>query len=443
MAMRGKRPSSHCAVLILLLVELLAPAGVSGQEIDAVVPLQFSFSDPGARSMGFGGAFVALADDATAAFANPAGLVQLLKPEVSIEGRRWSYSTPFTEGGRVEGLPSGFGIDATVGLRTATSEDDLTGLSFLSFVYPKENWSLAFFRHELASFEFFSETQGLFSGGTDCCQIREFDQRATNNLEILSYGLSAAYRISDTFDVGLGLVYYDASFVSDATLFFGDDDSPESAVAPNSYLPERSLLGERIFFDDTDWALTAGFLWRLSERWSIGGVYRQAPEIDIDSELTAGEAVDLGVPPGGVLVRGSAVLELPELYGLGFAYRARDGRLTVTFQWDRVEYSNIADSLRLDDRAINDVDELHLGAEYVFLGSTPIIALRLGTWLEPDHQMRATSGAPVVRALLPRGDDEMHYTTGLGVAMQRFQIDLGMDFADRVDTVSLSAIYSF
>ena len=47
------------------------------------------------------------------------------------------------------------------------------------------------------------------------------------------------------------------------------------------------------------------------------------------------------------------------------------------------------------------------------------------------------------RALLPRGDDEMHYAAGLGLALQSFQIDLAVDFADRVDTVSLSAIYSF
>ena len=87
MASLAKRLSSHSGVLALLLVGLLAPAAVPGQE--AVVPLQFSFSDPGARSMGFGGAFVALADDATAAFSNPAGLTQLLRPEISIEGRRW------------------------------------------------------------------------------------------------------------------------------------------------------------------------------------------------------------------------------------------------------------------------------------------------------------------------------------------------------------------
>jgi len=83
--------------------------------------LQFSFSNPGARSMGFGGAFIGLADDATAAFANPAGLVQLVRAEVSLEGRRWSYDTPFTEGGRASGLPTGVGIDDVAGLRIGSS----------------------------------------------------------------------------------------------------------------------------------------------------------------------------------------------------------------------------------------------------------------------------------------------------------------------------------
>jgi len=440
MSIKVERLSCNSAALTLLLV-LLAPARILAQE--AVVPLQFSFSDPGARSMGFGGAFVALADDATAAFANPAGLVQLLRPELSIEGRHWSYSSPYTDHGRVEGLPSGFGIDTTIGLRTATSEDDITGLSFLSFVYPKENWSLALFRQEYANFRFFSETQGLFFGGTTCCQDRYWDQRSQTDMEIISYGLSAAYRINDMFDVGLGVTYYDASFVSDATIFLWDEDTIPSVFAPNSYLPDRLVFRERIIFDDADWALTAGFLWRPSGSWSVGGVYRQAPQIDVGVTLTAGQTVDFGVPPGALISQSSGVIEFPELYGLGFAYRDPEGRLTVTFQWDRVEYSSIVDSFGLDDRKIDDVNELHLGAEYVFLGSTPIIAMRFGIWHEPDHQLRASSDDPLARALLPRGEDEVHYTAGLGVSMQNFQVDLGVDLADRVDTVSLSAIFNF
>jgi hypothetical protein len=115
----------------------------------------------------------------------------------------------------------------------------------------------------------------------------------------------------------------------------------------------------------------------------------------------------------------------------------------VSFQWNRVEYSDIPASLELDDQTIDDADELHLGAEYIFLSSTPIIAVRLGTWLEPDHQMRATVDDPYTRALLQPGDDEMHYSAGLGLAMQRFQVDFALDFADRLNTFSLSAIYNF
>jgi long-subunit fatty acid transport protein len=442
MAIRVKRLSSCAGVLVLFLVTLLAPAGVSAQE--TIIPLQLSFSDPGARSMGFGGAFVALADDATAASANPAGLTQLLRPEVSLETRSWNYTMPYTVGGRAEGLPTGNGLDSTADLRTATSEYDVTGFSFLSLAYPTGNWSLAFFRHEYANLEFTSETQGLFGGGTNCCQTRLYDQRATTDLDIVSYGLSAAYRIGDRFALGLGVVYYDASLEANVAEYFWDDDSVESFYGPNSYLPERWHLSDRLFIDDTNRTLTGGFLWRLSEIWRIGAVYRQGMEVDIGTERTAGEVVDFGVPPGTVIFRATGIpIEFPDIYGIGFAYRAPDGRLTVSFQWDHVEYSDIPLSLGLDDQMIDDGDELHLGAEYVFFGSKSIVALRLGTWLEPDHQIYGTGDDPFVRALLLRGDDEIHYAAGLGLAVQRFQIDLAVDFADRTDTVSLSAIYSF
>lgn len=440
MTSRVKRISSYTGVSILLLFGLLAPAAAQ----QPIIPLQLSFSDPGARSMGFGGAFVALADDATAAFANPAGLVQLLKPEVSIEGRHWSYSTPYTVGGRAEGLPSGIGIDTTAGLRTSTSDDSLAGISFLSLAYPIGNWSLAIYRHENANLEFSSETQGLFFAGTDCCPDRYFDQRATSDLDFLSYGFSVAYRVNDRFGLGLGVVYHDAAVESNVAQFLWDDDTLQSVYGRNSYLPERSRISQRSSLHDTDWTLTGGILWRLSETWSMGAVYRQGLETSIEFEVAAGEAVDFGVPPGEVFLRASGgPVEFPDIYGLGFTYRDPDGRLTLTFQWDRIEYSDIPLSLDLDDQTIDDADELHLGAEYVFLGSTPVIAVRLGTWLDPDHQMRATSDDPFLRALMPRGDDEIHFAAGVGVAMQQFQIDLAMDFADRADTLSLSAIYSF
>jgi hypothetical protein len=426
----------------MLLVGVMLPTTTPAQQ--GIVPLQLSISDPGARSMGFGGAFVALGDDATAAFANPAGLVQLLKPEISIEGRRRSYSDPFTRSGRIEGQPTGNGIDTLDGLRSARSDEDISGLAFLSFAYPLENWSLAFFRHEYARHEFAGATQGLFGAGSTCCQPRYVDQRTTSELDFLSYGFSVAYRVSDEFSVGLGVVYHDTSLVSDVSQFLPDDDTPQSRYLASSYLPERSILSQRSTAVDTDVTLTGGFLWRPSERWSLGGVYRQGFESGYRVEVRAGEAIDFGVPPGAVIARGTAgPIEFPDIYGAGIAYRGPDGRFTVSLQWDRVEYSSIPKSLGLDDQTIGDSNEWHLGAEYVFLGTTPIVAVRLGTWLDPDHQMRATTDEPYTRALLPRGNDEWHYSAGLGLAMQRFQIDLAVDVSDRLHTVSLSAIYNF
>jgi long-subunit fatty acid transport protein len=95
---------------VAFLVAWLAGVGAAHSQ-SAPPALEFSFSNPGARAMGLGGAFLALADDATAAFANPAGLVQLVRPEVSLELRTRRYSTPYTAGGRAAGDPTGNGID--------------------------------------------------------------------------------------------------------------------------------------------------------------------------------------------------------------------------------------------------------------------------------------------------------------------------------------------
>lgn len=443
MAHPVERRCRRLQALLLLLVGLLGAGGAAAQQL--IVPLQLSFSDPGARSMGFGGAFVALADDATAAFANPAGLVQLLRPEVSVEGRHWNYSLPYTVGGRLEGEPSGILLDSTDGLRTAHSGDKVTGLSFLSLAYPYGDWSLAFYRHTLANYHFSAETQGFFYGGSDCCQFRDIDQRVATDVELVNYGLSVGYRLGDALSLGLTVVYLDATIDVDASQYYSDDNTLEGIFGPNSYLPQNEVVRQKSRIDSHDWTLNGGFLWRPVRGWTVGGVYRQAPEVDTTNELFAGPALDPEVPSGTLLFRASGIdIELPGSYGLGVAYRTEDGRLTGSLQWSRIKYSNVPDSLNLDDQTSDDADEWHAGVEYAFLETAPVVALRLGLWWEPDHQLRATNNAdPRTRALLPRGDGQLHYAGGIGAAMENFQLDLGVDFADRVDTLSLSAIYSF
>jgi hypothetical protein len=429
---------------------LLLATPVTAQETPIV--LEFSFSNPGARAMGMGGAFAALADDATAAFSNPAGLVQLTRPEVSIEGRLWSYSTPFVLGGRFDGSePSGILLDNTSGLRFGESSRDLTGLSFLSFVYPKEDWSLAFYRHQSAKFEFRGASQGFFAQPPPpfTGNRREIDFRSSVDLDVVSYGVSAAYRLSEGFSLGLGVSYLNGKFTSDTEVFFPNPETlPQGFFGPNSYDPESRTEISSLAIDDWDWAVNLGFLWQISSQWNVGGFFRQGPELLMKGQTLSGPFLP-GVPEGTVLDTAESPIQFPNVFGLGIAFRSEGEAVTVVAEWDRVQYSNLLDSLDPENfdvsegAALDDGDEVRAGFEYVFFNWTPVVAIRLGTWLEPDHRIRDVGDDPLVRAVFQAGDDEWHFTAGVGIVIRSFQMDVGFDLSDVVKTASVSTVFSF
>jgi long-chain fatty acid transport protein len=423
---------------------LLAPGNSAAQE--APPALEFSFSNPGARSMALGGAFVALADDATAAFANPAGLVQLLRPEISIELRRRNYETPYTEGGRVEGDPTGWGIDTVDGIRTGYSNESTSGVSYLSFVYPGNKWSVALFRHQLAEFAFASELNGLFGSVPEGSTRRYEDQRTTTNLDIVGTGLSGAYQVNDKLSLGFGFSYFTGMIENRSDVYL-IDSYPDTFWESNSFLPERQFATSDFDVDDSDVGLNVGFLWKFADSWRLGGVYRQGPRFDYMLINRAG--------PAHWETEGSIIdsvtdrsIAFPDVWGLGVAYHSPNGSLTIGFEWDRVEYSVILESLEspLADTslvAVDDADELHLGMEYVFLDTSPIIAVRGGLWYDPDHRFRFLEDDPFDRALYPAGEDALHFAVGVGIALRHFQIDVGADFSDAVDQFAVSGIFSF
>ncbi len=425
-----------------LLLAAMAAAPAAGQQL---ATFEFSFSNPGARSLGFGGAFVALADDATAAFANPAGLVQLLEPEVSIEGRAWSYSTPYFAGGRFEGQATGFGIDTVSGLSSRRSEADLTELSFLSLVYPRKRWSLAFYRHQLASYEFASELQGYFGGSIPATIERRAISRGAIDLELVTHSIAAAFRVSENLSLGLGLCYFDGNQLIEQEIYRWDEDSFEGFFAESSFLPRRLVFTSTRRIDDQDWGLAAGLLWRMAGGFRLGASFRQGPELEDRAVIRGGPLSQRLFPqsPPGTVIEFSVPLAFPDVYALGAAFRSRGGRLTVSSEWDRVEYSALLENAPESDNFIEDADEFHLGVELAFPESTPLLAVRLGSWLETPHRLRSRSNDALSLALFPPGDDEIHLAVGIGAVFGHFQIDLGADFSDLRDTVSLSAIAGF
>src|SRR5687767_5676188 len=127
--------------LALLLIATLVALPVMAQNVDieALSGLQFNFGNPGARSLGMGGAFLGLADDASAAEANPAGLTILRKPEISIEARNYLEQQLFTTSGTFPEVE-----------RTAfTNHSDRVVISFASAVYPiKNRFTVGAYYHE-------------------------------------------------------------------------------------------------------------------------------------------------------------------------------------------------------------------------------------------------------------------------------------------------------
>ncbi len=433
------------ALVVMVLMQVVLATGVGAQDSpQPILIAQFSFSNPGARSLGFGGAFVALADDATAAWANPAGLIQITEPEVSVEGRYWDYATPMITGGRIRGRPTGVGLDTFEGLRTETADYDTTDLAFLSAVYPGNRWSVALYRHVLSNLVAETGTQGLFSETEDGRILRFLDQWNRSDTSVISYGVAGAFRVTDSLSLGAGLVYYDTSIEVQSDLYFWDDlDDPMGSGT--SYRSERFVLGQNLFAEDRDLSFSGGFLWRINTHWSLGGRFRLGPEVPMGAQVRVGSALDLGVPPGTIIeVDFEIEAALPDNYSLGIAYRSEDSRLTVGFEWDLVTYSDPLESLGLDDQFIDDAHELHLGGEWVFLETRPLVAIRGGIWHDPDHLTQTNENADdFTRAHLQAGEDQLHYSLGAGVAFDRFQLDGAIDYADSVKIASFSVIYSF
>ncbi len=334
----------------------------------------FTLPNPGARSMALGGAFVAQADDATAAIANPAGLVQLLDPEVSAELRFWLYSSDSEEG---FGSPDSEVID-------------VSGVGFLSGVYPTGRLSLALYRNQLAKFEVDS---GVDTWYGDIWNIRSF--------EIVTWGLASAYRVTEELSVGLGVAYNEGE-----------------AEILGGLGPVRTKTDQ--------WSFNSGVLWKPTQSFNFGGFYREGADLKIET-ATSGDPAS------------ASPLAVPDVFGIGIAYRTSGGSLALLGEWDHVGYSGV-DGAEVGNAVVvfDDADELHLGAEYAFLWAEPIIAIRVGTWYDPAHRW-LVEGADRTRI----GKGETHWSSGVGFRWTHFQLDFAFDVSDPVITMSVSGIVSF
>src|SRR5258706_11143834 len=114
-------------IALVILLGAMPILAQSSAEVNAGI--QFNFLNPGASHLGMGGAFIGGADDATAAYANPAGVINILRPEASLEGRLWTYGPSNPESRRGSGAPTRIDIDTISHIRGATTQSQVPARS--------------------------------------------------------------------------------------------------------------------------------------------------------------------------------------------------------------------------------------------------------------------------------------------------------------------------
>jgi len=312
----------------------------------------------GARAMGMGGAFVAVADDATAASWNPAGLAFLIRPEVSLVADRTMSSLATSD--YVDTTPN---PDFPGQTRRVPGTDDGTGsgLSFLSVAYPlktlgrRVTLQLSYQRQvRPLSADLYSrdETGAVPAAGApfvaDYATERTTHVSSSGGVDNLSFGFGAA--LSETVFVGATLNYWFGSPAAERHMTTrvaslagrGDPQVYTDTVETTSETQRISSLSANL-----------GVLYRPVSWLTLGAVYRSGwVGLAKTSYATARSGIDtvLYAPPGGEAeyrtervdwagqTEASGSLAWPASYGLGAAFRPVS-TLVLSLDFTRQEWS--------------------------------------------------------------------------------------------------------
>lgn len=435
---------------------LWAAGSVAQTNLETTSGVRFNFSPPGAPNLALGGAFIGLADDATAAYTNPAGLVKLLHPEFTAEVRRWEYTHVFTDRGRLRDAPTGTGADTIAGLVDGRAHDQVIGLSFLSYVYPRDRWSFAVYRHELVNFQARFRTFGpylLLSRGRSPSGIPgELDGRLASldnhmRLEIVNHGLAAAYRLGRGFSAGLALNYADFSLTTRADRYLPSYEDPPN-FDEDPLVNFQTQAGE-----EGAWSGSVGLRWESARgRLSAGAVYRDGPSFSFE---TLSDTL-LSAPADLPTVQQRGTFHVPDSWGIGLGWRPRDA-LRIALDVQHIAYSELMRDFidifdirtlfgrdpQLDKFTIEDATEVHLGVEYFFLGRRIPLALLFGTWYDPDHSLVYEGDNEGFKAMFRPRPDQTHVSVGFGFSAPTYQAYLAYDHSDRTRVVSVSVVRRF
>lgn len=396
-------------MLIALGIAALMPSALQAQTQLPNPGLQIQFAPPGARALGMGATFVAIADDATAAASNPAGLVILSKPEVSGQLRYSKFTTP-----------SPFGPDVP------DSEDSIGSLAFASFVYPKEKYAVGVYYQQPTNFE-----SGSIASWTGYDGLLSLDEKVASDqrIKLENFGASLALKVAPKLSLGASVR---ATRVSRASEF--------SYGASVLALPGTSVtFTEGADGSPTKLSFDVGVLVNPNGKFSLGANYSFGPTVDIDRTWRiqrTGALVDLDHPSLEQGEDDASPFNVPDTFGVGVAFRPTD-KWVVSAEVLAIRYSDLAGVVEgqedVTDLEFEDKAELHVGGEYTLVSGKTPISLRAGYFFDPDHD-----GVSDVKS------DQHHVTAGAGFVVNgQFQLDFAVNIAKQVKEGLVSVVLRF
>lgn len=427
-------------ILILILLLLLAVQSpgqdISGTNFSGIV-------GAGARALGMGGAFIAIADDATAASWNPAGLGQLERPELTVVTRYQGFRSVVPARG--DNLSFFNGSRDLVG--------SSTGFDFIAFTYPIRigNFKIVpqISHQRIISYDldlrmnnvpyFIRGTHPILNIPSEERGTRTEDQLYVGGVDVVSFSLGT--KLWDWLNLGISanvwLNGYEGTYHE---VTEGQLTTPEGA----RICDYKTDFTERLEVDIRGFNLNLGVLVDVTEKLKIGAVYKNSFTVNDDYSMSLNGDVVLGDLRQRVDEEypGSSPLRWPETFGIGFSYRPIDP-LTISMDITATRWSEtIMKNFPQDDDITGEVTEVdvyfptmvevggdfkqldtfqfRLGVEYVLIGEKSLIPLRLGFFTDSQHYTDA-SGTRVVF---------VGATAGVGYRRGRF----GADFAAMLET---------
>ena len=374
------------------------------QEVYVIEDVQINSSPnpvgSGARAQGMGGAFIAVADDATAASWNPGGLMQLEQPEfsfaLSFEHRRKDFNS--------SSYPEASGINEIY------RED----LNYFSFVWPFR----AFDKNMVISLNY----QRLYDFYDDI----EFDQNLRSDTAYMekhvhfkqtgslkAFAPAFAIQITPRFSLGVTFNFwtdelgYDNEWESERVVTY--NSSMHSIIvnpltgSPTGLLAKfrgKNVIKEKNY-NFEGFNMNVGFLWHINRVVTLGGVIKTPFTADFYrktwtnshqhgySSTSTGQSVH-----SNTRRRQSMELKFPMSYGIGLAFRLSD-EFTVACDLYRTMWSDFWSKGRFGSTSpitgkqrsqshVHDTTQVRLGCEYLFVLEKTIVPLRFGVFYDPE-----------------------------------------------------------